>query len=230
MINCAPPKKEEYVLFKVFSEIFCSHPRTLIKREREHQLRAIALLSIKTAARSHTSITCRLFCEVVACMRVGRSSLLDLSSLAFGFALGLLLLDVLREELLVLFVGLSSALGLSQTTSLHQVLAAEAGLSDEALDLRALVEGLVATLDFAADNVATHIVLLLVETEGLHDAHAGLGALAVGALDVGAASDVLLALLHDAEEDGGEVGVDDAAADRLALAVTITARLEGGAG
>ena len=163
----------------------------------------------------------------------GKSScslLLLLSGLAFGFALSLLLLDVLGEELLVLLVGLSRALGLGIPVALHNVLAAETGIGDEALDLGGLVEGLVTTLDLTAHYVAAHIVLLLVEAEGLHDAHAGLGALAVGALNVGDAIDVLLALLDHAEEESGDVGVHDAAADRLALAVAVTAGPEGSAG
>lgn len=100
------------------------------------------------------------------------------------------------------------------------MLAAEALLGDHALDLGGLVEGLVLALDLAGDHVLAHVVLLLVEGEGLDDVVSPLSAETVGALNVGDAGNFLVALLDDAEEDGGEVGADDAAADGLAFALT----------
>jgi hypothetical protein len=100
------------------------------------------------------------------------------------------------------------------------VLAAEALLGDHALDLGGLVEGLVLALDLAGNNVLAHVVLLLIEGEGLDDVVSPLSAETVGALNVGDSGDFLVALFDNAEEDGGEVGADDAAADGLAFALT----------
>ncbi len=100
------------------------------------------------------------------------------------------------------------------------MLAAESLFGDHALDLGRLVEGLVLALDFASNNVFSNIVLLLIKGEGLDDVVTSLGSEAVGALDIGNSGNFLVALLDDAEEDGSEVGADDAAADGLAFALT----------
>jgi hypothetical protein len=136
---------------------------------------------------------------------------------------GLLLLGVLGEELLVSFGGLLGGGPASLGLGLDGGLAAETGLGDHALNAGRLVEGLVTALDLTLDDVVADIVLLLVESEGLDDVSATLAAEAVGAGDVGDTVDLLLALLDDAEEDGGEVGAGDAAADGLALTLTLAA-------
>ena len=126
------------------------------------------------------------------------------------------------EELFVLgesFLGdlVSLLLGV-----LDDSLSAESLLSDESLDLGGLVESLVATLDFTGNNVLADIVLLLVEGEGLDDVVATLGAESVGALDVGDSSDFAVTSLNNTEEDGRDVGVENATADGLTLALTGT--------
>jgi len=146
-----------------------------------------------------------------------------LSSLGSSGASSLLLLGELRENLLIALSGLlglgPAGLGLPP----DDVLAAEALLRDHTLDLGALVDGLVTTLDLTLDNIAGAIILLAVKSEGLDDVATALGAETVGAVDVGDTFDFLLTLLDDAEEDSGQVRADNAATHGLALAVTITA-------
>jgi hypothetical protein len=139
---------------------------------------------------------------------------------------GLLLLDVLGEELLVL---LSLELGSSPASlglSLDGGFAAETGLGDHALDLGGLVESLVATLDLTLHNVVADIVLLLVKSEALDNVSTTLGTEAVGTGDVGDTVDLLLALLDNTEEDGSKIGGSDATTDGLALALSDATGLE----
>ena len=97
--------------------------------------------------------------------------------------------------------------------SLVLVLSAETGLGDETLDLGGLIESLVLALDLTGNNVLANIVLLLVEREGLDDVVSSLGTEAVGTLNIGNTSDLLLTLLNNTEEDGSEVSTDNAATD-----------------
>lgn len=103
---------------------------------------------------------------------------------------------------------LASLYGISQT------LPGLAWLSATAVD-RAGDDGIVG-LD------CTYIVILA-EAEEPADLGGALGTEALGVDDVGEAGDVGLANLHDGESEDGEVGSDDAAADRLALALTAAA-------
>ena len=116
--------------------------------------------------------------------------------------LSLLLFSVLGEQLLVFLETITSCLVATNNFSLVLSLSAETGLGDEALDLGRLVESLVLSLDLAANNVLADIVLFLVKGEGLDDLVSALDTKAVGAFNVGHSLDVLLAALHDAEEDG----------------------------
>lgn len=119
-----------------------------------------------------------------------------------GLLLGFLFLGVLGEQLLVLLETITGGLVTADYLSLVLSLSAETGLSDEALDLGRLVESLVLSLDLATNNVLADIVLFLVKGEGLDDLVSALDTKAVGAFNVGHSLDVLLAALHDAEEDG----------------------------
>lgn len=119
-----------------------------------------------------------------------------------GLLLGFLFLGVLGEQLLVLLETITGGLVTADYLSLVLSLSAETGLSDEALDLGRLVESLVLSLDLAANNVLADIVLFLVKGEGLDDLVSAFDTKAVGAFNVGHSLDVLLAALHDAEEDG----------------------------
>lgn len=137
-----------------------------------------------------------------------------------SFLLGLLLLSVLGEELLVLLNVGTGSLGTVDGLGLDGVLAAETGLGDHALNVGGLVESLVLTLDFTSNDVLADIVLLFVEGEGLDDVVASLGTESVGALDIGDTSDLGVSTLDNSEEDGSEVGVEDAATDGLSLLLT----------
>jgi len=147
------------------------------------------------------------------------SSGLDGIILLLGL-LGLLLLNVLGEESLVLLGGLLGDLVTVDLLLLDGALAAESLLGDESLDLGGLVEGLVGALDLTTDNILADIVLLLVEGESLDDVVAALHAELVGAVNVGDTLDLLITLLGDAEEDGSDVGSNDAATDGLAGTLT----------
>ena len=139
-----------------------------------------------------------------------------------GLLLGLLLLNVLGEEGLVLLLGVLGGGEAGRLVLLDGTLAAETLLSHQALNLGGLVEGLVLALDLAADDVLAHVVLLSVEGEGLHNVVSSLDTESVWSLDVSDAWQLLVTLLDDAQEDGSDVGADDAAADGLAGALTNT--------
>ena len=146
--------------------------------------------------------------------------------LGFGDAGCLLLLDVLRDELLVLGGLLLRGLIAIKLLSFDELLAAETFLSDQALDLGGLPVSLVTALDFALGNVLAHVVLLFVETEDGGNLVLSFLEETVGDLLVGAALDFLVALLHDLEGNDSKVGAGDATADRLSPSVAGSLRVE----
>ena len=154
--------------------------------------------------------------------RIPSKSSLFLSS-GISSLLGLLLFNIGGEELLVLssssFGVLPSALSLLS----DDTLSAETFLSDETLDLGWLEESLVSALDLTTNNVLAHIILLLVESEGLDNVVAALLAESVGALNIGNTFDFLVALLHNSQEESSNIGTDNAATAGLAGAFTSTA-------
>merc|ERR1719442_170631 len=91
------------------------------------------------------------------------------------------------------------------------------------LDLRRLVLLLLALLQRQRplDDVLAHVVLLG-QVEKLPDLAGALGSESPGDGVVGQPGDLALALLHDGQVEDGQVPVHDAAADRLALALTVT--------
>ena len=93
------------------------------------------------------------------------------------------------------------------------MLSADALFGDESLDLRGLPEGLVSALNGAAVHVLADVVLTLNESVHLADLGGSLGGKSVGVLTIGAASDLLFALLLDGKEDDSEVCAVDASAD-----------------
>lgn len=131
----------------------------------------------------------------------------------------LLLLEVLGEELLVGLVGLAGSLPRGELALLVVGLSAEALVGDDALDLGGLVEGLVALLDLAADNVLGDIVLLA-ESESLSDLASPLGTESARLLVISEASNLTGALLENLEGKDAKVGAGDAASDGLTLALT----------
>ena len=96
--------------------------------------------------------------------------------------------------------------------------------SDQALDLGSLVLGLLAFLDdqWALDDVLANIVVLG-QVEELPDLGGTLGSETTGNGAVGKAGNLGVTLLDDGQRQDGQVSVDDAAADGLALAFTGTA-------
>jgi hypothetical protein len=133
--------------------------------------------------------------------------------LGLGGARCLLLLDVLRDELLVLGSVLLGGLEALELLSLDQLLAAETLLSDETLDLGGLVVSLVTALDFALGNVLADVVLLFVKAENCGNLVLSLLEETVGHLLVGAALNFLIALLHNFEGNDSEVWASDATTD-----------------
>ena len=125
----------------------------------------------------------------------------------------LLLLDVLGDELLVPLGGLLGGLIALKLLSLDELLAAEALLGDQALDLGGLPVSLVTTLDLAASNIAGHVVLLFVEAEHSSDVVLSLLEEAGWDILVGATFDLLVTLLDDLEGDDVEVGAGVATTD-----------------
>ena len=133
--------------------------------------------------------------------------------LGLGCTSSLLLLDVLRDELLVLGGLLLGSLIAFRLLSLDELLAADSLLSDQTLDLGYFVVGLVTTSDFTLGNVAAHIILLLVKAENGGNLVLSLLEEPVRNLLVSAAFNLGVALLDNLEGDDGEVGTSDAAAD-----------------
>lgn len=134
----------------------------------------------------------------------------------------LLLLDVLRDELLVLLLLSLGILVFALSLLLAETLSAEPLLSDESLDLGGLVESFLffvaisildCLLDGAMDNILANIVLLFVKIEIFPDVIGSLLSELVGPVDVGDLVDVLLTLLEHAECDDGKIWTTDASAD-----------------
>ena len=125
---------------------------------------------------------------------------------------GLPFLDVLGEDLVVIgseLLGLLEALNLGL---LSELLSSESLLGYESLDLGALVEGLVALLDFAADNVLSHVVVLA-ESKHLADVAGSLGTESAGLVVGGHTFNISITLLDDLESDDSQIGTADASTD-----------------
>lgn len=161
-------------------------------------------------------------------LRLGLGLLAGLASSLVGGDLALLLGDTLGKDLLVL--GLLDLLGLAPADleRTQVTLALETLGSHETLDLGSLGVRLGTLLlgdDLAANNELTNIVLLG-EVEELADVVGTLGteALGDGRLRVGETGNLLLTLLDNDEVKSLDVGANDAATHRLALALTGAAR------
>ncbi len=139
---------------------------------------------------------------------------------------GLLLLDVLGQELLVLGGGLLGGLEAVGLLSLDESLSTETLLGDEALNLGGLVVSLVTALDFTTGNIFADVVLLAVEAEHGGDVVLSLFEEAGTDVLVSAAGDFLITLLHDLQGDDTEVGASDAATDGTSSSVTSSLGVE----
>jgi len=140
--------------------------------------------------------------------------------LSLSVTSGLLLLDILREELFVLGGGLLGGLVAVLNGSLLKLLSAEALLGDQTLDLRGLVMSLITTLDFTGNNVLAHIILLWVKAEDGGNLVLSLLEESVRDILVSAAFDLLVTLLHNLEGNDSKIRSSDATADRTSSSVT----------
>ena len=148
-----------------------------------------------------------------------------LGGLGSSVAAGLLFLDVLGKELLVLGGVLLGRLEAVEFLALAHLLAAETLLSDEALDLGGLVVRLVTTLDLTTGNVLADVVGLA-EAEDGRDVSSSLLEEAGGDLLVGAAGDLGVTLLHDLKGHDSKVGASDATTHRSSSAVASSLGVE----
>ena len=113
---------------------------------------------------------------------------------------GLSLLDDLGEDLVVIcseLLGLLEALNLC---SLNELLSSKSLLGNESLDLGALIESLVTLLNFAANNVLSHVILFA-ESEDLADVAGSLGSKSAGLVVSGNTLDISITLLDNLESD-----------------------------
>jgi len=140
--------------------------------------------------------------------------------------LGLLLGDTLVKDLGILIGSILSSL---RTTALDcdpMSLVLQALGSDEALNLRGFGVGFLSLslwLDFTTDNEFANIIFLA-ETEEPADLGGTLGTQALGVDSISNSGNVIVALLHNAESQNRQVHADDAATNRLALALSSSAR------
>jgi len=140
--------------------------------------------------------------------------------LSLSVTSGLLLLDILREELFVLGGGLLGGLVAVLNGSLLKLLSAEALLGDQTLDLGGLVMSLITTLDFTGNDVLAHIILLRVEAEDGGNLVLSLLEESVGDILVGAAFDLLVTLLDDLKSNDSKIRSGDATTDGTSSSVT----------
>lgn len=139
-----------------------------------------------------------------------------------------MLFDVGGEELLILSSSSFGVLPTLLTLLSDGALSAETFLSDEALDFGGFEESLISAFDLTTDNVFAHIILLLVESEGLDNVVATLHAESVGAFNISDTFNFFVALLHDSQEESSDIGTDNAATAGLAGAFTSTHGLVAG--
>merc|ERR1719163_979254 len=107
----------------------------------------------------------------------------------------LLLLDVLRDELLVFLLILLRCLVAVLSFSLNQLLSADFLFSNKSLDLGSLPECLLSSLDLTVWDVSANIILLFVEREELSDVVGSLLEKLAWSLNVGYLGDVLVSFL-----------------------------------
>jgi len=121
-------------------------------------------------------------------------------------------LNVFGENLVV--VG-SELLGLLETLNLSllgELLSSESFLSDESLNLGALIECLITLLDFTTNNVLSHIVLFA-ESKYFTNCAGSLRSLSAWLGISGNSINISITLLDDAESDNSEIRSTNAATD-----------------
>lgn len=144
----------------------------------------------------------------------GRGWLLDGRglNLVSVVGVGLLLLEELGEDLVVLGFLLLGLLVPVELDSLEHLLPPDALLGDQSLDLGRLVERLVTLLDLSAHDILSNVVLLP-EGEDLPYGRGAFGAKSPGLVSVGDALDLLITFLDDSQGDNCQVRSADAAPD-----------------
>ena len=133
---------------------------------------------------------------------------------------GLLLLEVLGEELLVSDMGL---LGLNPVLLLGLLvdnLSSDSLLGDESLNAWRLVEGLVTSLDLSSNDVLSDIILSLSENESLSNVSSSLWSESSWSLDVGKSNNVLISLDENLKGDDGKIWTANASSGGLSLSLT----------
>jgi hypothetical protein len=143
-----------------------------------------------------------------------------------GGNLLLLLGKTLGDEGVVLDLLLLLGFETSALEGTEVTAALETDGSNETLDFGSLGVGLGIGLlrdDLTADNILANIVLLA-QVEELADLGGTLRAQSLGEDVVGQTRDVVFALLDDNQGEDSDIGADDAATNRLALALTSAAR------
>jgi len=139
---------------------------------------------------------------------------------------GLLLLEVLGEELFVSHRGLSGSFPSGHLARLVESLSSESLLGNKSLDLGGFVESLVTKLDLSADNILSNIILLS-EGEGLSNFANSLGTKSSRSLRVGESGNISVTLLKNLKGNDTEIGSADAASDGLSLPLTSSSRSVG---
>lgn len=133
---------------------------------------------------------------------------------------GLLLLEVLGEELLVSDMGL---LGLNPVLLLGLLvdnLSSDSLLGDESLNAWRLVEGLVTSLELSSNDVLSDIILSLSENESFSNVSSSLWSESSWSLDVGKSNNVLISLDENLKGDDGKIWTADASSGGLSLSLT----------
>jgi len=152
------------------------------------------------------------------------TSLAEISLLGLGFV------DTLGEGSSIFIGSILGLLGVAALQCDAVTLVLETLRSNKTLDLGSLGIWLLALalrLNLTTDNELADIVILG-ETEELADLRGTLGTKTLGVNDIGDTWDITIALLDDGESENREIHSNDAATNRLALALTSTARTVAG--
>ena len=160
---------------------------------------------------------------------LGGSGLLDWGSWGLGsnnwlwgsfLGSGLLLLEVLGEELLISDMSLLGFDPLLLLGLLVDNLSSDSLLGDESLNTWRLVEGLVTSLDLSSNDVLSDIILSLSEDEGLSNVSSSLWSESSWSLDVGKSSNVLISLDENLKGDDSKIWSTDASSAGLSLSLS----------
>ena len=134
--------------------------------------------------------------------------------------LSLLFLGKLRKEFFVFLMGLFGCLEAILLILLVELLSSKTGLGDQALYLRALVESLILSFDFASDNIFANIIFPFFKSESLDDIVSSLGTKSSWSLSIGKCSNFSGALNKNLKCNNSKIRSANASSDWLSLAFT----------